>query len=72
MVMSSLVDRSSMDSSVTIHVAVGMLVRPVTFSNTIQSILNSDPASGGPDVATLARSEFGGTASSNVKSDNQQ
>ena len=62
MVMSWLVERSTMDPSRTIHIAVGMLVRPVMFSDIIQSILNSDPATGDPDTATLARRGFGGTA----------
>ena len=62
MVMLSLAERSTMDSSITSHIAVGMLARPVMFSTIIQSILNSDPATGGPDVATRAKRGFGGTA----------
>ena len=54
-------ERSITDTSVTLHIAVGMLVRPVIFSNTIQFILNSDPATSGPEAATLARRGYGGT-----------
>ena len=43
------------------HVAVGMSVRPAMSSDIIQSILNSDPATGGPEVSTVAETEFGGT-----------
>ena len=44
------------------HIAVGMLVRPGMSSAIIQSILNSDPATGGPEATTVAERGFGGTA----------